>query len=125
MKPKNTKHTMTRLGIAAGAMLSFAVAGAHANASDQATAGNAEDGTGRMHASETEPLPSEPDNSGRNVRDEAGKTLTPMDQSNEPADVELTQKIRKGHHLERRHVHSTRGTSRSSRKAGSSRSAVR
>lgn len=34
------------------------------------------------------------DNSGRNVRDADGDTLTPMDQSNEPRDLELTKKIR-------------------------------
>jgi osmotically-inducible protein OsmY len=37
---------------------------------------------------------SAPDNSGRNVRDRSGDTLTPMEQSNEKSDVELTRKIR-------------------------------
>jgi hyperosmotically inducible periplasmic protein len=36
----------------------------------------------------------EADNSGRNVRDSDGDTLTPMDQSNDPGDLELTKKIR-------------------------------
>jgi osmotically-inducible protein OsmY len=36
----------------------------------------------------------EADNSGRNVRDSDGDTLTPMDQSNNPADLELTKKVR-------------------------------
>jgi hyperosmotically inducible periplasmic protein len=36
----------------------------------------------------------EADNSGRNVRDAEGETLTPMDQSNDPVDLELTKKIR-------------------------------
>lgn len=45
---------------------------------------------------DTNSVPAAPDNSGRNVRDQGEKTLTPLDQSNEPADVELTQKIRKG-----------------------------
>jgi hyperosmotically inducible protein len=35
-----------------------------------------------------------PDNTGRNVRDRQDGALTPMDQSNAPADVELTKKIR-------------------------------
>lgn len=42
------------------------------------------------------PMAGEPDNSERNVRDRDDRTLTPMDQSNAPADVEMTQKIRKG-----------------------------
>ncbi len=36
----------------------------------------------------------EADNSGRNVRDRDGDTLTAMDQSNKPGDLELTKKIR-------------------------------
>jgi hyperosmotically inducible protein len=35
-----------------------------------------------------------PDNTGRNVRDSGDDTLTPMDQSENEADVTLTQKIR-------------------------------
>ncbi len=35
------------------------------------------------------------DDTGRNVRDRDDQTLTPTDQSNEPADVELTRDIRK------------------------------
>jgi hyperosmotically inducible periplasmic protein len=38
---------------------------------------------------------SAPDDTGRNERDRQDKALTPMDQSNDPADLELTQKIRK------------------------------
>ena len=34
------------------------------------------------------------DNTGRNVRDKDGDTLTAMDQSNKKEDLELTQKIR-------------------------------
>jgi hyperosmotically inducible periplasmic protein len=45
---------------------------------------------------DTNSVPAAPDNSGRNVRDQGEETLTPLDQSNEPADVELTQKVRKG-----------------------------
>ena len=36
-----------------------------------------------------------PDNTGRNERDRNEAAVTPMDQSNDPKDVELTQKIRK------------------------------
>ncbi len=36
-----------------------------------------------------------PDNTGRNERDRNQAAVTPMDQSNDPKDVELTQKIRK------------------------------
>jgi osmotically-inducible protein OsmY len=35
-----------------------------------------------------------PDNTGRNERDSGGGTLTPMDQSENEADVTLTQQIR-------------------------------
>ena len=45
---------------------------------------------------DTNSMPAAPDNSGRNVRDQDEKTLTPLDQSSEPADVKLTQEIRKG-----------------------------
>lgn len=38
---------------------------------------------------------SAPDNTGRNVRDRGGKTLTSGDQSEAPEDIALTQKIRK------------------------------
>jgi len=36
-----------------------------------------------------------PDNTGRNVRDRGGDTVTPGDQSNSKADLNLTQQIRK------------------------------
>ena len=35
-----------------------------------------------------------PDNTGRNERDQSGKTLTPGDQSSNKADIELTRRIR-------------------------------
>jgi osmotically-inducible protein OsmY len=35
-----------------------------------------------------------PDNTGRNVRDRSGDTLTPGDQSSRKADVDLTQRVR-------------------------------
>lgn len=37
----------------------------------------------------------EPDNSGKNKRDKSGATVTPGDQSNAPADVKITQDIRR------------------------------
>lgn len=36
-----------------------------------------------------------PDNTGRNERDRNQAAVTPMDQSNDPKDIELTQRIRK------------------------------
>lgn len=36
-----------------------------------------------------------PDNTGRNERDRAATAVTPMDQSNDPKDLALTQQIRK------------------------------
>lgn len=36
-----------------------------------------------------------PDNTGRNERDRAANAVTPMDQSNDPKDIALTQQIRK------------------------------
>lgn len=50
---------------------------------------HAEDHTHSPGRSETAP-----DNTGRNVRDREGDTLTPGDQSSAPADVELTRRIR-------------------------------
>jgi hypothetical protein len=43
-----------------------------------------------------EPMPAEVDNTGRNVRDRAEGAVTPMDQLNNPQDIELTQRIRSG-----------------------------
>lgn len=43
--------------------------------------------------SETEPTVA-PDDTGRNVRDRDAKTLTPMDQSSDAGDVDLTRRIR-------------------------------
>jgi hyperosmotically inducible protein len=54
--------------------------------------------TGTGHAADkTAATPSQtaPDNTGRNVRDRGGDTVTPGDQSNNKADVHLTQQIRK------------------------------
>ena len=39
-------------------------------------------------------MPSEPDNTGVNVRDRAPDAVTPLDQSNDEADVEVTRSIR-------------------------------
>jgi hyperosmotically inducible periplasmic protein len=41
------------------------------------------------------PSQTAPDNTGRNVRDRGGDTVTPKDQSNKQADLHLTQQIRK------------------------------
>jgi hyperosmotically inducible periplasmic protein len=41
------------------------------------------------------PSQTAPDNTGRNVRDRGGDTVTPGDQSNNKADLNLTQQIRK------------------------------
>ena len=35
------------------------------------------------------------DNTAKNMRDKSGETKTPMDQSNKPEDIKVTQKIRK------------------------------
>src|SRR5919198_6187615 len=54
--------------------------------------------TGIAHAADkTAATPSQtaPDNTGRNVRDRGGDTVTPGDQSNKNADLHLTQQIRK------------------------------
>jgi hyperosmotically inducible protein len=51
-----------------------------------------------LAAEETTPPPATetaPDNTGRNVRDRSGATLTPGDQSETKADRTLTQRIRK------------------------------
>ena len=65
-----------------GASLALALGAAHgAWANDPTTTGEA--------------AKSAPDNTGRNERDRQDAAVTPMDQSNDPADIELTQKIRK------------------------------
>jgi osmotically-inducible protein OsmY len=54
--------------------------------------------SGAVHAADTTaatPSQTAPDNTGRNVRDRGGETMTPGDQSNEKADLNLTQEIRK------------------------------
>jgi len=54
--------------------------------------------TGAVRAADTTaatPAQTAPDNTGRNVRDRSGDTLTPGDQSNNKADLNLTQQIRK------------------------------
>jgi osmotically-inducible protein OsmY len=47
-------------------------------------------------AADPERVPSEVDNTGRNVRDRDDATLTPADQSNSALDLELTKSIRQG-----------------------------
>jgi osmotically-inducible protein OsmY len=54
--------------------------------------------TGTVHAADktaASPSQTAPDNTGRNVRDRGGDTMTPVDQSNDKADLNLTQEIRK------------------------------
>lgn len=53
--------------------------------------------TGTAHAADSTPSPPAqmaPDNTGRNVRDRGGATLTPGDQSETQVDRTLTQQIR-------------------------------
>lgn len=47
-------------------------------------------------AADSERMPRKVDNTGRNVPDRDGATLTPDDQSSSEPDLELTQKIRQG-----------------------------
>jgi len=53
---------------------------------------------GVVHAAASDYVPSTdksaPDNSAQNARDRGGETMTPMDQSNRPEDVDLTRRIR-------------------------------
>ena len=54
--------------------------------------------SGTAHAADktaTTPSQTAPDNTGRNVRDRGGDSVTPGDQSNKKADLNLTQRIRK------------------------------
>jgi len=54
--------------------------------------------SGMVHAADkpaATPSQAAPDNTGRNVRDRGGDTMTPVDQSNDKADLNLTQEIRK------------------------------
>jgi hyperosmotically inducible periplasmic protein len=54
--------------------------------------------TGTVHAADktaASPSQTAPDNTGRNVRDRGGDTMTPVDQSNDKADLNLTQELRK------------------------------
>jgi osmotically-inducible protein OsmY len=54
--------------------------------------------SGTAHAADKTAVPPSqmaPDNTGRNVRDRGGDTMTPGDQSNDKADLNLTQQIRK------------------------------
>ena len=63
--------------------------------------GAPEQATTRERPPAKRPVPSEtvpavaPDDTGRNVRDREAKTLTPMDQSSDAGDVEITRRIRK------------------------------
>lgn len=50
----------------------------------------------RYAATDTDPMPADVDNTGRNVRDRDDAALTPADQSNSDLDLDLTQRIRQG-----------------------------
>ena len=56
--------------------------------------GSAAPGVARAEEHAEKTAPAEPDNTGVNVRDREGVTLTPMDQGTSEADVERTRKIR-------------------------------
>jgi osmotically-inducible protein OsmY len=51
-----------------------------------------------VHAAPSDYVPSTdksaPDNSAQNARDKNNETMTPMDQSNKPEDIDLTKRIR-------------------------------
>jgi hyperosmotically inducible protein len=51
-----------------------------------------------VHAAPSDYMPSSdksaPDNSAQNARDRSGDSMTPMDQSNKPEDVDLTRRVR-------------------------------
>lgn len=50
----------------------------------------------RYAAPDTDPMPADVANTGRNVRDRDDAALTPGDQSNSDLDIDLTRKIRQG-----------------------------
>ena len=84
--------------------------------------------TGTAHAADkTAATPSQtaPDNTGRNVRDRGGDTVTPGDQSNNTADLNLTQQIRRNDHGRQVAVDRTPRTSRLSLSMVSSRCGAR
>ncbi len=77
----------------AGLMVTLsATSAAYASASQPTSENQAPAPVGRLYADAGQ----DADDSGRNARDQSGKTLTPMDQSNEASDLEMTQRIRKG-----------------------------
>ncbi|MBY0280382.1 BON domain-containing protein [Candidatus Binatia bacterium] len=65
-------------------------------ANEPAAPGSAvKDGNAVPAANAAEQKQVAPDNTGRNERDRSANAVTPMDQSNDPKDVALTQQIRK------------------------------
>ena len=81
-----------------GASFVLALGMVHGALADQAarTGGAADTSAGAaMNADAGNPNAVPPDNTGRNERDRRDAALTPMDQSNDPKDLELTQQIRK------------------------------
>ena len=53
-------------------------------------------GTAAQAAGDQAAADADADNTGKNVRDRDEGSVTPLDQSNEKADLEVTQKIRQG-----------------------------
>ena len=64
--------------------------------SDRDNTGARADAERTYAATDAERVPADVDNTGRNVRDREGATLTPADQSNAESDIDLTQRIRQG-----------------------------
>ena len=58
-----------------------------------ATISSGYDSSSSQVSSDTASVP--PDNSGKNVRDRGSDAITPLSQSNNPADVEITKQIRR------------------------------
>jgi osmotically-inducible protein OsmY len=87
---KKVRWTLTTASI--GLALALGLPGG-GEAKEPTTTGN-HPTTAEDPANTAEARESAPDNTGRNVRDKKGDTLTPIDQSNKESDVELTRKIR-------------------------------
>lgn len=90
-----------KLFIVAGVVFTLSAAsGAYGSSAKTTNDGRTSTPVGTLYAQaradhDPEPIAADPDNSGRNVRDQGDKTLTPTDQSSAASDVEMTRKIRK------------------------------
>lgn len=95
MKPK------AKLFIVAGVVFTLsATSAANASSSDTSSGVRTSNPVAVLYAQarasgDAGAMPADPDNSGRNVRDQGDTTLTPEDQSTAAADVEITRKIRR------------------------------